>query len=215
MAAVASNREVSATIILALLVTGWCMAMASAAPVANGRRLQKSAASGDLRRPLLTPTARLERFIDEMLLLLESEPAGDVLRQLQEASTRFLQALRGQPASVWNRPESQRLVQLLRNHVVTKLQVVSTQIVEPRAVTGCAIMVRVNVSGAISDLRSQLKPTTNELPISMQPIALMIDLLDLEEAVMHVPPCAPGLRAILGNGQGILTTLRELLANMQ
>ncbi|CAN6317630.1 unnamed protein product [Urochloa humidicola] len=172
MAAVASNRADSATILLALLVTGWCMAMASAVPVANGRRLQQLAASSDLlRRPLLTPTRIYTSY----------------------------------------EPESQRLVQVLRNHVVvTKMQV--SLIEDPRFVNGCPTMKRFIVSGAISDLRSQLKSTTaGRLPISMQPIALMINLLDLEGLVV---PC-PGLRAILGNGQGILTTLRELLAAIQ
>ncbi|CAN6287542.1 unnamed protein product [Urochloa humidicola] len=223
MASVASNRAV----LLSLLFTGWCVAMASAVPSANGRRLQQLVVtSGGLTSQLLALTSGLQKVSDQMQTQLQtvSVPA-DLLCQLQQVATNFsiaqsqlqsdVQALLNLPASLLSQPENLRIVQNLLTQLATKLQDVLTQLQNAQPVGGCFVTLKANVCGAISDQTSQLKSATAGLPITMQPVVLIASLESLGNAVRQVNPCASGLESLRSHGDGVLATLGELLAAIQ
>ncbi|CAL4917893.1 unnamed protein product [Urochloa decumbens] len=227
MSALASNRAVSATVLLTLLVTGWCVAMASAVPVANGRRLQQLVVvGGELTSQLQALTTALQKLSDQLQLELStlSVPA-DLLAQLQQVATSFdvaqrelqsnVQALLGLPASVLGLPDNQIIVQNLLAQFKTKLQYVLTQFQDPQPVGGCFATLQVNVLGAITDLTGQLKSATSGLLISMQPLVLITNLQSLGDAVSQVNPCASGLETVLSHGEVVLALLGELLVAIQ
>ncbi|CAL4926205.1 unnamed protein product [Urochloa decumbens] len=227
MSALASNRAVSATVLLTLLVTGWCVAMASAVPVANGRRLQQLVVvGGELTSQLQALTTALQKLSDQLQLELStlSVPA-DLLAQLQQVATSFdvaqrelqsnVQALLSLPASVLGLPDNQVIVQNLLAQFKTKLQYVLTQFQNPQPVGGCFTTLQVNVLGAITDLTGQLKSATSGLLISMQPLVLITNLQSLGDAVSQVNSCASGLETVLSHGEVVLALLGELLVAIQ
>ncbi|CAN6298573.1 unnamed protein product [Urochloa humidicola] len=230
MVSVASNRAVSATVLLALLVTGWCAAMASAVPVANGRRLQQLSVTltiGGLETQMQALTSGLQKLSDQLQSELQtiSVPA-DLLAQLQQVATSLavaqgelqnvVQGLLSLPASVLEQPDNLLIAHNLLTLLATKLQEISTQFQNPQPdVDGCFKTQQVNVLGAITDLTSQLKSTTAGLPISLQPLVLIVDLQNLGNSVGLVNPCSPGLEALPSNGQGLLAALGELVAAIQ
>ncbi|CAL4934718.1 unnamed protein product [Urochloa decumbens] len=229
MSALASNRTVSATVLLSLIVvTGGCLAMASAVPVANGRRLQQLVVvGGELTSQLQALTSGLQKLSDQLQLELStlSGLPADLLAQLQQVATSFdvaqrelqsnVQALLGLPASVLGLPDNQVIVQNLLAQFKTELQYVLTQFQNPQPVGGCFTTQQVNVLGAITDLTGQLKSATSGLLISMQPLVLIADLQSLGNAVSQVNPCASGLETLLSHGDAVLALLGELLVAIQ
>ncbi|TKV92547.1 hypothetical protein SEVIR_9G168450v4 [Setaria viridis] len=220
MAAVASNRLAVSATLLALIVTGGCLAMASAVPVANGRRLQQLATSGGLTsQQLHALTSGLQKLSDQLQSQFQTVPfAIELLAQLQRVATSFARAqsqlqtdvqgllnlqLLGQQSAV-------TVVEDLLNQLATKLAALSKQFQNPQPVGGCFGGLQASLKAAISDLTSQLKSTTAGLPV--QPVALIAALGNLENAVGLVNPCAPGLEKLLSKGQGVLATVGELVA---
>lgn len=217
--AVAPKRAVSATVLLMLVLTGGCLAMASAVPVANGRRLQQFAAiSGSQLQAL---TSGLEELKDQLQVLLQSvPPQDDLLGQLQKVAANFAEA-QGQLQSAANGLQSLQLLgqtqaatvlESLLSQIAAKLDSLSKKFQNP-SVGGCFRDHQTSLVDAITEFTSSLKLTTAGLP--MQPTAVIAALEDLGNSVRQVDPCAPGLEKLWSNREGTLAAIGELVANIQ
>jgi DNA repair exonuclease SbcCD ATPase subunit len=217
--AVAPKRAVSATVLLMLVLTGGCLAMASAVPVANGRRLQQFAAiSGSQLQAL---TSGLEELKDQLQVLLQSvPPQDDLLGQLQKVAANFAEA-QGQLQSAANGLQSLQLLgqtqaatvlESLLSQIAAKLDSLSKKFQNP-SVGGCFRDHQTSLVDAITEFTSSLKLTTAGLP--MQPTAVIAALEDLGNSVRQVNPCAPGLEKLWSNREGTLAAIGELVANIQ
>jgi hypothetical protein len=222
--AVAPKRAVSATVLLMLVLTGGCLAMASAVPVANGRRLQQFAAiSGSqlTSRQLQALTSGLEDLKDQLQVLLQSvPPQDDLLGQLQKVAANFAEA-QGQLQSAANGLQSLQLLgqtqaatvlESLLSQIAAKLDSLSKKFQNP-SVGGCFRDHQTSLVDAITEFTSSLKLTTAGLP--MQPTAVIAALEDLGNSVRQVDPCAPGLEKLWSNREGTLAAIGELVANIQ
>ncbi|RLN40821.1 hypothetical protein C2845_PM01G35250 [Panicum miliaceum] len=219
MASVASSRTVSATVLLALTVTGWCLA--SAVPVAaNARRLQQITVtvSVGLTAQLQALTAGLQKISEQLQILLKTTVnlSPDLLGQLQQVAVSFAQAkvqvqtdVADLLLTVQVHPEIVPAVQDLLNQLATTLDTVSKQFQNAQPVGGCFKDLQATLVGAISDLTDKLKST------NIQSQALVADLQNLGNAVSQVDACAPGLQSLLSNGQGVLLAVGELVTGIQ
>ncbi|RCV41883.1 hypothetical protein SETIT_9G170200v2 [Setaria italica] len=216
MAAVASNRlAVSATLLLALIVTGGCLAMASAVPVANGRRLQQLGTSGGLTSKQQALTSGLRKLSDQLQSLFQTVPLpSDLQAQLQQVLTSFdlvrseLQALRkvlvDMNSALVSAPAPLKdMTQGQVKQLTTNLGAILTQFRNPQPVGGCFGGLQSNLKAAIRAVTSLLMSTTP---------ALIAALMNLENAVGLVNPCVPGLEKLLSNGQDVLATVGEIVA---
>ena len=219
---VASSRTISATVFLALIVTGWCLA--SAVPVAaanNARRLQQlSGTGGGLASQLQALTSGFQKIAYQLQTLLATVflPA-DLLAQLQKVAASFVQAQTQLQTDVSSlllalpgQPEIVPVLQdLLKNQLATKLQTLLTLYQNAQPVGGCFKDLQASLVGAICVLTDKLK----SLPASVQPVALIADLGNLGNAVSLVDACAPGLQTLLSNDQGVVLAVQQLIAGIR
>ncbi|CAN6292715.1 unnamed protein product [Urochloa humidicola] len=228
----ASNRAVSATVLLALLVSGWCVAMASAVPAANGRRLQQLSVTvtltiGGLETQLQALAAGLQKLSDQLQSELQiiSVPA-DLLAQLQQVATCFataqgelqnvVQSLLSLPTSLLDQADNLLIAHNLLILLATKLQEISLQFQNPQPdADGCFKTQQAIVVGSITELVSEMKSNTAGLPISLQPLVLIVDLQNLETAVGQVNPCAAGLGALPSNAENLVASFGAVVAAIQ
>lgn len=224
MAAVVSNRlAVSATLLLALIVTGGCLAMASPVPVANGRRLQQLDTSGGLTSQLQALPPGLHKISDQLQSLLETVPLpSDLQAQLQRVLTSFALALSELQTILQGllnlqlldqHPAVTTVLKKLLNQLATKLDALSKKVENSQPDGGCFRDLQASLKAAISDLTSQLNSNTAGIP--MQPVDLIAALRNLANAVGLVDPCTPGLQKLLSNGLGVLGTIGELVAGIR
>ncbi|KAG2536644.1 hypothetical protein PVAP13_9NG210100 [Panicum virgatum] len=223
MASLASSRTVSATVFLALIVTGWCLV--SAVPVAaNARRLQQlipvSGAVGGLTGQLQALTSGLQKLSDQLQILLGAVVLPvDLHGQLQQVAASFALAQAQLQTKVRNllllahvQPQTLQVLQDLLNQLATKLETVSKQFQNAQPVGGC--------KGCFKDLQASsvdaIRELTDKLKSSnMQPLALIAALGNLGNAVSQVDACAPGLQSLLSKDQGVLRAVGELVAGIQ
>ena len=219
---VASSRTVSATVFLALIVTGWCLV--SAVPVAaNARRLQQlipvSGAVGGLTGQLQALTSGLQKLSDQLQILLGAVvlPA-DLHGQLQQVADSCAQAQAQLQTDVVSlllvvqvQTEIVPVVEDLLIQLATELETVLAQIQNALPVGGCFKDLQASLVGAICVLTDKLK----SLPASVQPVALIADLGNLGNAVSLVDACAPGLQTLLSNDQGVVLAVQQLIAGIR
>jgi len=221
MASVASSRTISATVFLALIVTGWCLA--SAVPVAaNARRLQQISVSvtvGQLTGQLQALVSGVQKLSDEVKSLLGAVllPA-DLLGQLQQVADSCAQAQAQLQTDVVSlllvvqvQTEIVPVVEDLLIQLATELETVLAQIQNALPVGGCFKDLQASLVGAICVLTDKLK----SLPASVQPVALIADLGNLGNAVSLVDACAPGLQTLLSNDQGVVLAVQQLIAGIR
>jgi hypothetical protein len=206
-----------------LVVTGGCLAMASAVPVANGRRLQQFAATsgGQLTSQLQALMSGLEDLKDQLQVLLQSvPPQDDLLGQLQKVAANFAEA-QGQLQSAANGLQSLQLLgqtqaatvlESLLGQIAAKLDSLSKKFQNP-SVGVCFRDYQISLVDAITELTSSLKLATAGHP--MQPTGLIAALEDLGNSVGLVDPCAPGLEKLWSNREGTLAAIGQLVANIQ
>ncbi|PUZ38009.1 hypothetical protein GQ55_9G162700 [Panicum hallii var. hallii] len=222
MASVASSRTVSATVFLALMVIGWCLA--SAVPVAaNARRLQQipvSGAGGGLTDQLQALTAGLQKLSDQVKLLLGTVALpADLQGQLQQVALSFATAQAQVQTEVRDllllvpHPETLPVLQDLLKQLATKLETVSTQFQNAQPVGGCFSELQAGLMDVLSALEDKLTLTLVGLPTNLA--ALIAALRNLGHAVSQVDACAPGLQSLPSNGRGVILALGELVAGIQ
>ena len=164
MASVASSRTISATVFLALIVTGWCLA--SAVPVAaNARRLQQlSGTGGGLASQLQALTSGFQKIAYQLQTLLATVflPA-DLLAQLQKVAASFVQAqtqLQTDMSSLLlalpGQPEIVPVCQDLLNQLATKLQTLLTLYQNAQPVGGCFKELQASSLSALSELTEKI-----------------------------------------------------------
>ncbi|KAG2547498.1 hypothetical protein PVAP13_9KG106380 [Panicum virgatum] len=225
MASVASSRTISATVFLALIVTGWCLA--SAVPVAaNARRLQQISVSvtvGQLTGQLQALVSGVQKLSDEVKSLLGAVllPA-DLLGQLQQVADSCAQAQAQLQTDVVSlllvvqvQPEIVPVVEDLLIQLATELETVLAQIQNALPVGGCFKDLQAGLVGAIGVLTDKLKSCAASLPASVQPVALIADLGNLGNAVSLVDACAPGLQTLLSNDQDVVLAVQQLIAGIR
>ena len=218
---VASSRTISATVFLALIVTGWCLA--SAVPVAaNARHLQQISVSvtvGQLTGQLQALVSGVQKLSDEVKSLLGAVllPA-DLLGQLQQVADSCAQAQAQLQTDVVSlllvvqvQTEIVPVVEDLLIQLATELETVLAQIQNALPVGGCFKDLQASLVGAICVLTDKLK----SLPASVQPVALIADLGNLGNAVSLVDACAPGLQTLLSNDQGVVLAVQQLIAGIR
>ena len=224
MASVASSRTVSATVFLALIVTGWCLASAVPVAAANARRLQQlSGTGGGLASQLQALTSSFQKIAYELQTLLAKVflPA-DLLAQLQKVAASFVQAQTQLQTDVSSlllalpgQPEIVPVVEDLLIQLATELETVLAQIQNALPVGGCFKDLQASLVGAIGVLTDKLKSCAASLPASVQPVALIADLGNLGNAVSLVDACAPGLQTLLSNDQGVVLAVQQLIAGIR
>jgi len=222
---VASSRTVSATVFLALIVTGWCLASAVPVAAANARRLQQlSGTGGGLASQLQALTSSFQKIAYELQTLLAKVflPA-DLLAQLQKVAASFVQAQTQLQTDVSSlllalpgQPEIVPVLQdLLKNQLATKLQTLLTLYQNAQPVGGCFKELQASSLSALSELTDKLKSTSAALPVYLQPVAFIADLQNLATAASLVDACSPGLQSLLSNDQAVLAAVTELIAGLQ
>ena len=221
---VASSRTVSATVFLALIVTGWCLASAVPVAAANARRLQQlSGTGGGLASQLQALTSSFQKIAYELQTLLAKVflPA-DLLAQLQKVAASFVQAQTQLQTDVSSlllalpgQPEIVPVLQDLLNQLATKMQTLLTQYQNAQPVGGCFKELQASSLSVLSELTDKLKSTSAALPVYLQPLAFIADLQNLATAASLVDACSPGLQSLLSNDQAVLAAVTELIAGLQ